>query len=72
MLGDCLSGERFNYCVITKRNTSSNTVFLNHPERKTKIQEQGRITVREHTYKARAKQIIDTLIENNILIEGEK
>ena len=45
---------------------------MNHPERKTKIQEQGRITVREHTYKARAKQIIDTLIENNILIEGEK
>ncbi len=46
--------------------------FLNHPERKTRIQEQGRITVREHTYKARAKQIIDTLIENNILIEREK
>ncbi|WP_459503416.1 glycosyltransferase family protein [Bacillus sp. C1] len=46
--------------------------FLNHPKKKTKIQEQGRITVQEHTYQARAKQIIDTLIEHNILIERTK
>ncbi|KWU58949.1 peptigoglycan-binding protein LysM [Bacillus mycoides] len=46
--------------------------FSNHPKKKAKIQERGRITVQEHTYQARAKQIIDTLIEHNILIEREK
>ncbi|WP_033710396.1 glycosyltransferase family protein [Bacillus cereus] len=46
--------------------------FSNHPKNKAKIQERGRITVQEHTYQARAKQIIDTLIEHNILIEREK
>ncbi|MBJ8107815.1 MULTISPECIES: glycosyltransferase family protein [Bacillus cereus group] len=46
--------------------------FLNHPKKKVKIQERGRTTVQGHTYQARAKQIIDTLIEHNILIEREK
>jgi len=46
--------------------------FSNHPKKKAKIQERGRITVQEHTYQARAKQIIDTLIEHNILIEREE
>ncbi|WP_336992244.1 glycosyltransferase family protein [Bacillus toyonensis] len=46
--------------------------YLNHPKKKAKIQERGRKTVQEHTYQARAKQIIDTLIEHNILIERGK
>ena len=41
--------------------------YLNHSQKRSEIQRQGRKAVQAHTYKSRAKQIIKTLIENNIL-----
>ncbi|MGE7675063.1 glycosyltransferase family protein [Lysinibacillus sp. NPDC094403] len=41
--------------------------FLNHSQKRSQVQIQGRKTVQDHSYKTRAKQMIKTLIDNNIL-----
>lgn len=44
--------------------------YLNRPLNRSEIQKHGRETVQAHSYKQRANQIINTLIEYNILKKG--
>lgn len=41
--------------------------YLNHPEERSQIQTQGRKAIQVHSYKARANQIINTLVKSNII-----
>ena len=41
--------------------------YLNHPEERTKISRQGHITVSNHTYRNRAEQVIQTLVNEGII-----
>lgn len=41
--------------------------YLNHPEERSQIQIQGQKVIQVHSYKARANQIINSLVKNNII-----
>lgn len=43
------------------------TYYLNHPQEREKIRQQGKLAVEQHTYKKRAEYIINTLKEQKIL-----
>ncbi|MBM7647425.1 spore maturation protein CgeB [Bacillus ectoiniformans] len=47
--------------------------FLAHPHKRHAIQKKGRKSVQHHTYRARAKQMVDILIDSDILsIESDR